>query len=112
METTLQAWLISEPDISKFHAWQAASFGAHGAKGVHIGPHATLYTDRLLSDMRLLSGHVKDGIPGPFRAVREWFRPMFPEIYKRVDADRKERDRREGLKTARERRPENGNLMT
>lgn len=32
------------------------------------------------------------GIPGPVRLVREWFRPMFPEIYAGVGPDRKARD--------------------
>jgi hypothetical protein len=58
---------------------------------VHIGPHATLYTDQLLSDMGLQSGHVRDGIWEPFRAMKEWFRPMYPAIYQRVVAERKER---------------------
>jgi hypothetical protein len=78
--------------VTKFHAWQTACFGTHGAKGVHIGPHATLYADQLISDMKLPSGHVHDGIGGPLRMIREWFRPMFPEIYASVTKDREERD--------------------
>lgn len=79
-------------EINSFRAWQSRSFGAHGVKGVHIGPHATLYTDLLLADMGLQSGHVTDGIPGPIRTCREWFRPMYPEIYAGVALDRKARD--------------------
>lgn len=78
--------------MTNFHAWQTECFGAHGAKGVHIGSHATLYTDQLLSDMNLPSSHVQDGIGGPFRLIREWFRPMFPEIYASVTEDREARD--------------------
>ena len=83
--------LTTCPEINSFHAWQSQSFGAHGAKGVHIGPHATLYTDILLADMGLQSGHVTDGIPGPLRTCREWFRPMYPAIYAGLALDRKAR---------------------
>lgn len=82
-----------EQGIDYFHFWQTKSFGERGAKGVHIGPHATLYTDLLLDDMGLRTGHV-GGILGPVRLVREWFRPMFPEIYAGVGPDRKARDER------------------
>lgn len=75
-------------EIKTFHNWQSKTFGSHGAKGVHIGPHATLYTDMLLLDIGLQSGHVTDGWPGPFRSIREWFRPMFPALYTRVVLDR------------------------
>ena len=43
--------------------------------------------------MGLRTGHV-GGILGPVRLVREWFRPMFPEIYAGVGPDRKARDER------------------
>lgn len=78
-------------DIDEYHAWQTASFGAHGAKGVHIGPHATLYTDTLLADMGLRSGHLDISIWRPMNFLREWFRPMYPEIYSQVEAHRKTR---------------------
>lgn len=78
-------------DIDGFHAWQIASFGSHGAKGVHIGPHATLYTDRLLADMGLQSGHVTRSIWSPSDFLREWFRPMYPGIYAQVEANRRAR---------------------
>ena len=78
-------------DIDEYHAWQTASFGAHGAKGVHIGPHATLYTDTLLADMGLRSGHLDVSIWRPMTFLREWFRPMYPEIYSRVEANRRSR---------------------
>ena len=78
-------------DINEYHAWQTASFGAHGAKGVHIGPHATLYTDTLLADMGLRSGHLDISIWRPMDFLREWFRPMYPEIYSRVEAHRRTR---------------------
>ncbi|KAI9776763.1 MAG: monooxygenase [Geoglossum umbratile] len=82
-----------EQGIDHFHAWQTKSFGDRGAKGVHIGPHATLYTDLLLDDMGLRTGHV-GGFPGPLQLAREWFRPMFPEIYAAVGPDRRARDER------------------
>ena len=78
-------------DINEFHSWQTASFGANGAKGVHIGPHATLYTDTLLADMGLRSGHLDISIWRPIDLLREWFRPMYPEIYSRVEAHRRNR---------------------
>lgn len=58
---------------------------------MHIGPHATLFTDTLLTDMALRTGHVR-GTPGPIRLLREWFRPMLPEIYRSVAAERLARD--------------------
>ena len=87
-------------DVTRFHTWQARSFGAHGAKGVHIGPHATLYTDSLLHDMGLCSGHVSGTILSPVRFLREWFRPMYPEIYAGVGNDREERDKRVSMSGA------------
>jgi len=78
-------------DIDKFHAWQIASFGSHGTKGVHIGPHATLYTDRLLADMGLQSGHVARSNWSPSDFLHEWFRPMYPGIYAQVEATRRAR---------------------
>ena len=86
-------------EVDKFHAWQTDSFGALGAKGVHIGSHATLYTDRLLADMGLQSGHVSTSIWSPLSLFREWFRPMYPEIYSVVEADRKARGTREAQLT-------------
>ena len=83
--------LIRDSDVDDFHAWQIASFGAHGAKGVHIGPHATLYTDVLLDDMGLRSGHLAGGFSNPTQYLREWFRPMYPAIYASVATDRKVR---------------------
>lgn len=83
--------LIVVTEVDEFHAWQTASFGAHGAKGVHIGPHATLYTDSLLADMGLRSGHLELDVWRPIQFLREWFRPMYPEVYSRVEADRKAR---------------------
>lgn len=83
--------LNNGPDIDDFYAWQIASFGAHGAKGVHIGPHGTLYTDVLLDDMGLRSGHLAGGFFNPTQYLREWFRPMYPAIYASVATDRKVR---------------------
>src|SRR5947207_13932394 len=79
-------------ETSTFYNWQKATFGHHGAQGVHIGPHATPYTDVLLSDMGLRTGHVRGGIPGPTRFLREWFRPMFPAVYEALGRERRERD--------------------
>ncbi len=86
-------FLISSSDIDAFHAWQSHAFGQHGAKGTHIGPHATLYTDTLLSDMGLRNGHVDGSRTWPLAFLKEWFRPMYPEIYARLANDRQERDR-------------------
>ena len=82
-------------DISRFHSWQIESFGSKGAKGVHIGSHATLYTDLLLKDMDLQSGHVIDG-GFVSRTIREWFRPMFPALYARVAHERLLKDMKIG----------------
>lgn len=41
--------------------------------------------------MALRTGHVR-GTPGPRRLLREWFRPMLPEIYKSVAAERLARE--------------------
>ncbi|KAK6612540.1 hypothetical protein H4I96_01753 [Botrytis cinerea] len=84
-----------EADISRFYSWQIESFGSKGAKGVHIGSHATLYTDLLLKDMDLQSGHVIDG-GFVSRTIREWFRPMFPALYARVAHERLLRDKKIG----------------
>lgn len=80
-----------EKEVDDFHTWQTDSFGALGAKGVHIGSHATLYTDRLIGDMGLPSGHLSTSIWRPGNFFREWFRPMYPEIYSAVEVDRKAR---------------------
>jgi len=87
-----------ERGIDHFLSWQTKSFGDRGAKGVHIGPHGTLYTDLLLDDMGLRTGHVR-GTLGPARLLREWFRPMFPEIYASVGPERKARDERGHVNT-------------
>ncbi|KAI9857449.1 MAG: monooxygenase [Trichoglossum hirsutum] len=81
-----------EQDTANFYSWQKGTFGHHGVKGVHIGPHATLYTDILLNDMNLRTGHARGGIPGPPRWLREWFRPMFPAVYEVLGAERRARD--------------------
>ena len=85
--------------MERFYAWQKNTFAAHGAKGVHIGSHATLYTDLLLSDMRVKTGHVEGWTSNPVRLVREWFRPMYPQIYASLAEDRKERDVRATVKS-------------
>jgi len=76
--------------VEKFHAWQRKSFGGHGAKGVHIGPHATLYTDDLLMDMGLKTGHVKSSMLNPLGVLQQWLRPMLPEIYSDVGNERRQ----------------------
>nr|UUG60172.1 flavin-binding monooxygenase [Mycoleptodicus sp. DH-2022a] len=75
-----------------FHSWQAKTFGVYGAKGTHLGPHAPLFMDTLLEDMRLDTSHVKGSALSPSRFLREWFRPMFPEVYAEVGADRRARN--------------------
>lgn len=73
---------IVETETSRFLRWQARTFGAHGAKGVHIGPHAHLYLDTLLNDMGVRDwAHVKGWTVSPLRLSREWLRPMLPGVY-------------------------------
>lgn len=64
---------------------------SHGAKGFHIGPHATLFTDILLKDMEMQTGHIH-GTAEPRQLLREWFRPMLPEIYRSVAVERLARE--------------------
>lgn len=64
---------------------------SHGAKGVHIGPHTTLFTDTLLTDMALRTGHIR-GTAEPRQLLREWFRRMLPEIYRSVAVERLARE--------------------
>jgi hypothetical protein len=82
----------SELDITKFHKWQTLTYGKHGAKGVHLGPHGIVFADQLLADMGLQTGHVRDGFPGPLRFFREWFRPMLPQLYSDVAGERRQRN--------------------
>ncbi|KAF2108455.1 hypothetical protein BDV96DRAFT_652707 [Lophiotrema nucula] len=84
-----------QKDIEHFYAWQKSTFAAHGAKGVHIGPHATLYTDMLLEDMRVRIGHISGTMLNPVNLAKEWFRPMYPQIYAGLTEDRKRRDLQE-----------------
>lgn len=84
--------------IEQFYAWQKNTFTAHGAKGVHIGPHATLYTDMLLEDMRVRTSHVTFATLSPIALAEEWFRPMYPQIYASLTEDRRKRDLDSALK--------------
>lgn len=73
---------VLKAETSSFLEWQTRTFGAHGAKGVHIGPHAPLYLDTLLKDMGMRDwAHVEGWRASPVRLAREWFRPMFPAVY-------------------------------
>ena len=83
---------ILDIDVEQFYRWQKGTFAADGAKGVHIGPHATLYTDILLEDMDLRTGHVAGTMLNPVNLVKEWCRPMYPQIYAGMAEDRRERD--------------------
>jgi len=74
-------WILAnilDIDVEQFYRWQKGTFAADGAKGVHIGPHATLYTDILLEDMHLRTGHVAGTMLNPVNLVKEWFRPTYP----------------------------------
>ena len=78
-------------EIDLFHKWQTESFGAHGAKGTHIGPHAVLYTDALLSDMKIPATRVEGWVFDPVRVASDWFRPMFPALYGKIVLDVRDR---------------------
>lgn len=83
--------LMTEPDVERFYKWQSDTFAKHGQKGVHIGSHATLYTDMLLSDMNVNTGHVEGWRTNPARFLKEWFRPMYPQIYANLGQDKRKR---------------------
>lgn len=46
--------------------------------------------------MALQTGHIR-GTPEPRRLLREWFRPMFPEIYGSVAVERLTREECRGV---------------
>lgn len=76
----------------------------HGAKGTHIGSHATLYSDTLLQDMQLETAYVHGTMLNPLNFFQQWFRPMFPQIYSGLSDDRKMRDAKQvGIRGARDR---------
>ena len=81
--------LILCTDVEHFYQWQSRTFAAHGAKGTHIGSHATLYVDLLLRDMKVTTGHLDGWRRNPVKLLQQWFRPMYPQIYKNLVEDRK-----------------------
>ncbi|KAF1996431.1 FAD/NAD(P)-binding domain-containing protein [Amniculicola lignicola CBS 123094] len=78
-------------DTEHFYEWQKETFASHGAKGVHIGSHATLYNDMLLTDMGVSTGHVAGSALSPIRLAKEWLRPMYGHIYAGLATDLKEK---------------------
>lgn len=98
-------WLIWNIDVDLFYNWQMKTFGKHGKKGVHIGPHATLYADLLLSDMDVKTGHVDGWQTNPVKMIREWLRPMYPQIYRNLAEDKRQRDKVVQVESSKTRKP-------